>query len=526
MTKTKIRKYYNVLKVVLILLVVMVLSLSAYLYFYTPQDEGTVDNGSLTEDLGPGMEKYYQKTTMVFTDESGNNVSTADYAGKPIAILFWASWCSDCHNMIMGDIDNIRMSVQEAGGELLLVVREGVRGENVSSAKEYLKENGIKSTTLFDKNAEVYDSLGINFVPTVVYLNSDGVLMSSQNGEFTQGTVVQQLNYAENGGTQVTEDFLLQSIATDGYEIPSNFSVSSTEVKTLSDEYLSESAGIMMLYFAKKGDKELFDKFYSVFRPYIGDDIIPWRIMAGKPAVSNATLDDLRFVEALKIAEDNFGGYEEDIDKIQTGLMESSVKDGTLRDFSSKGETANTITLCYVDLNTLEFLSGDFEGWREVNREASQALRNGYISDSFPLYNVRYSYDTQEYIDSSYMQMNEAMVTVYHLARAGSLPAETESFLTNWLKSSPIYAAYDSSGNVVSGYSYESTATYAILVMTGLELQNDDMVRSALWRLEKRRVIDETALNGGYVEKESENYIFDTLMSLLAWQALEEKGFL
>jgi thiol-disulfide isomerase/thioredoxin len=482
----------------------------------------------MREDLMPNIRSFYTQWDGVLTDEQGGDVWLRDYRGQPLALLYWASWCPDCQAM-MGEAESIAAAVQEAGGRFAMVVRTGVEGETIQTASAYLADNGIDLSTLADDNSALYTAIGLHWVPTLLFFDADGVLMRAQNEEITADSAYAGVEYAMNGGEAATAAFVRDMLTREDGSVASEFaSVAGTTV-SLGENVLSESQGMLMLYAANAGDQALFDSVYGYLAPYSTGGLTPWLIYAGDPADVNATLDDLRILEALLVAQERWGGYEDEIDLRSGALYKGTVKNGNLLDYCAVPEgwtTCPTLTLCYADIATMEKLAAWEEGWLDVAANARAILEGGVLGDDFPLYQVRYNYDEQGYTGED-LKMSEAMVTVYNAARSGVLPQATRERLLDWLREAPIYAIYTPQGSVVEGYGFESTATYAALVVTAVELGDAEMARLALYRMEgKRYFAKEGALNGSYIGGPDEgSYTFDTMYSLLAWQALGEEGF-
>ncbi|MDR0898557.1 MAG: TlpA family protein disulfide reductase [Oscillospiraceae bacterium] len=475
------------------------------------------------EDFMPDVSAYYRLWDLPLQDAQGNALPGDAFRGAPLALLYWASWCPDCGAM-MDTVEAMAEAAEGMGARFELAVRTGVRDETAQTAADALAKAGIDRTTWLDADAALYSAMGLKQVPTLLFFSEDGRLMTAMTGNFTPERVKAAITYAQSGGAAETWSFIDRALVDARGGIPASFALDAQGQATPQQVWLSESTGLAMQHALTIGDQALFDRLYDFLRPDVLRGRVPWRWEATTPSDTNALVDDLRLLKALIEAQTAWGGYQEDIDTLAAVLKKECAPNQQLVDIQTKSGSANTLTLCYVDVNTLTALSQQDAAWADIADRAMAILVDGRISEAFPLYAARYSYKAQAYEPAEFLQMNEAMVTIYHLAAAGMLPEDTQAFLREWLAREPIYAAYDGYGRVVTGYAYESTATYGLLVMTGCALDDQEMTRLALARMEQTRVIDGASpANGAYAYPGQENATFDTLIALLAWDAVSAR---
>jgi len=482
---------------------------------------------TMREDIMPDKDSFYRVWDLAFIDTAGSDVSLKEMRGKPLALMYWNSWCPDCKQAI-GGADQAARAALGVGGRLILVAREGVKGETAGSASEYLSSNGIAQQTLLDKGAASYKSLGLHWVPTILYFRSDGMLMyADTSGDLSPDAIQSGLDYAENGGLAATDAFMRKRLMNGEGRVSARFTLDVNGRVVPADEALSESQGLVMRYALGQGDQALFDLAYGYVRSSMSvNGLAAWRRKSGALDDVNATADDLRIAGALYDAQAAWSGYNEELDARTSALAGRILRDGYPVDYAflRSDERAPAMTLCYGDLLTLRKLASGTAAFAGVADGVRGLILGGRLSEAFPLYYTRYDFESARY-DGDEIHTAEAMLTLLHLAQDGALPDSTREFLTRWVGEGPVYARYTAQGSPVSGYLYESTATYAMMVMIGCTLHDDALIRSALYRMERLRTFRPKGANGAYAfAGEADNYAFDTLYALLAWQALEAKG--
>ncbi len=111
------------------------------------------------------------------TDLSGRSVSLADYAGRPLIINFWASWCIPCQQEFPM-YRAARMQYASRGLEVLGVVYKDTPG----NAREFMAREDAGWPALVDPGGRVADSYRVTAIPTTFFVNRAGVVIAASYG--------------------------------------------------------------------------------------------------------------------------------------------------------------------------------------------------------------------------------------------------------------------------------------------------------------------------------------------------------
>jgi len=109
------------------------------------------------------------------TSTVGANMSLADFAGKPLVINFWATYCPPCK----AEMPLLKTAVPRAGARLLLINE----GESSAVASGFLAQIGVDQPSLLDPNLSVGRQYGLSALPMTIFIKPDGTIDRRQIGQ-------------------------------------------------------------------------------------------------------------------------------------------------------------------------------------------------------------------------------------------------------------------------------------------------------------------------------------------------------
>ena len=112
--------------------------------------------------------------TMLDTD--GNEVTLAEFFGKPIILNFWASWCGPC-KMEMPEIQNF----YEKYGENIHFLAVSV-DDSVDTAKAFIETEGYTFPVYFDTTSMGAYTYGASSIPLTFFIDAEGNLTAYYMG--------------------------------------------------------------------------------------------------------------------------------------------------------------------------------------------------------------------------------------------------------------------------------------------------------------------------------------------------------
>ena len=122
--------------------------------------------------------------SFTLTDLSGKQVRLSDYAGRPVLVNAWATWCPPCRAE-MPDLHQLYLKHKAEGFEILAINA----GEDTSIVNSFIQQNGFTFPVLLDPQTDLLDGFGIRDYPTSIMVGRDGKVKLVQVGMLTPDAI-------------------------------------------------------------------------------------------------------------------------------------------------------------------------------------------------------------------------------------------------------------------------------------------------------------------------------------------------
>ncbi|MBR5924183.1 MAG: TlpA family protein disulfide reductase [Bacteroidales bacterium] len=128
-----------------------------------------LDKQYATDLLAPGTEV----PDFTLKDIEGNEVSIADFRGRTVVLVFWASWCPDCR----AEVPELKEMFASADPEKVAFVSVSFDRE-FDTLCNFVKENYLPGVQLFEpagkKESEVSAAYGVKWIPSLYVIDPEG----------------------------------------------------------------------------------------------------------------------------------------------------------------------------------------------------------------------------------------------------------------------------------------------------------------------------------------------------------------
>ena len=140
-------------------------------------------NNEVPSEEGSSAEAVMAPDFTVY-DREGNAVNFSDFAGKPVVINFWATWCGYC----VKEMPSFEKAYQEFGDEVVFMMINVTDGfqETKEDAAEFIEEKGYTFPVYYDLDLSAARVYGASSLPATAFINSEGKLVHGQLGMMSE----------------------------------------------------------------------------------------------------------------------------------------------------------------------------------------------------------------------------------------------------------------------------------------------------------------------------------------------------
>lgn len=132
--------------------------------------------GQFIFDENPLLNKQTPNFTLELT--TGETKSLNDYRGNaPALIFFWATWCPHCRDELKS-LSRQSSALEKSGVKIILVNVE----ESPKLVKAFMNKLQLPFPVFLDERSAVSEQYSIIGLPTVFFVNKDGVVVGMEHG--------------------------------------------------------------------------------------------------------------------------------------------------------------------------------------------------------------------------------------------------------------------------------------------------------------------------------------------------------
>ena len=122
---------------------------------------------------GPQVGKLAPDFTLLSLD--GQDISLSDFQGKPVLLVFGATWCPPCR----AQKPYLIAAYNDFADQGLVILGVNIR-EGRAHVKEYVAQKGIPFPILLDANGEVAHLYQVRGIPAMFLIDREGIVRETR----------------------------------------------------------------------------------------------------------------------------------------------------------------------------------------------------------------------------------------------------------------------------------------------------------------------------------------------------------
>jgi peroxiredoxin len=139
-------------------------------------------------DLAPDFVTADSSRQSLLVDLDGKSIRIADFAGRPLWIVFWATWCTPCKQ----EAGDIRDLYHAHRADRLAVLAVDVQ-EPTTAVREFVRSNGLDYVVGLDAAAAIKVLYGQSVLPAHFFVDGRGKIRDRYLGQMTRELMEQRI---------------------------------------------------------------------------------------------------------------------------------------------------------------------------------------------------------------------------------------------------------------------------------------------------------------------------------------------
>jgi hypothetical protein len=278
------------------------------------------------------------------------------------------------------------------------------------------------------------------------------------------------------------------------------------------EDILSESAGLLMLYYLRRDERQKFDGEVNILMTHFGNrnQLFKWRIRRRQSQETvNSTIDDLRIAKALIMAAQKWDrkDYQSIAKKLSAQLLKHCVTGNTLKAYDSPNSPK--APLVYYDFEAMRLMGEYDKKWLKLAAINIKNILRRRVR-GLPLY------EDNRFLKDNPFPTVDNLMTMMHLSEAGVKDQQSITWLKAQLKRKGLFGSYSMKGTPLN--SVQSPAIYAIAAIIARLNRDEELYNLAAERLKKMQNMEHNEYYGGFIDLQRlAAFSFDQLLALLAY---------
>ncbi|SPL70972.1 TlpA family protein disulfide reductase [Acinetobacter stercoris] len=138
------------------------------------------------------QQKYQIFPDLLLVDLNHQQQELAQFKGRPLVINLWASWCPPCRREMP-----VLSQMQQQNPSIHVVLVN--QGEDATTIQQYLMKNNLKFKHIYlDRNGELAQRTQMFGLPSTLFFNAKGQLVTTHMGEITSAVLAQKIKMIED----------------------------------------------------------------------------------------------------------------------------------------------------------------------------------------------------------------------------------------------------------------------------------------------------------------------------------------
>ena len=120
----------------------------------------------------------------------GETVRLSDFAGKPVLVNFWATWCGPCR----AEFPDFQEASVDNADRLVIIGINNTTTDQPDMVDDFVAEMGATFPIVLDQDGTVSAAYQIRGLPTTIFVDRDGIVNEVFTGPINKAYIEAKLN--------------------------------------------------------------------------------------------------------------------------------------------------------------------------------------------------------------------------------------------------------------------------------------------------------------------------------------------
>jgi len=121
---------------------------------------------------------------------AGETIRLSDFAGKPVLVNFWATWCAPCR----AEFPDFQEASIDNADKLVIIGINNTAADQPELVDDFVAEMGATFPIVLDQDGKVSDTYQIRGLPTSIFIDRDGIVQEVFTGPINKAYIEAMLN--------------------------------------------------------------------------------------------------------------------------------------------------------------------------------------------------------------------------------------------------------------------------------------------------------------------------------------------